>query len=155
MSDQFILLPAHGLKTFQSDRLAFQALTGVGHAQSTQPPVPLGFGMPGLLPTISDQGMDSIHEDGPKLIEADMSQVEAIQSILGLRVRPLTIGWRSATAASGCGSRTPPAEALAPHFDLIGLRADGLSTERSLALRERSAPHLTCIARDGTGLDAP
>jgi subtilisin len=90
MSDQFILLPAYGLKAFQSDRSAFQALTGVGHARSTQPPVPLGFGIPGLSPTISDvRVIDSIHEDGPKLIEADMGQVEAIQSTLGLRVRPL------------------------------------------------------------------
>jgi subtilisin len=100
MSEQFILLPPQGLKAFQSDGPTFNMLVNVGHARTTQQPVPLN--VPPTITTADLSGvevLDSIHEDGPKLIEADPRQLAALQrSDVGLRVKPL-ITYRVAMAS--------------------------------------------------------
>jgi subtilisin len=92
MAEQFILLPAHGLKAFQSDGPTFDLLVGVGHASSID--APLSFQQPQATvlpePVSRIKVLDSIHEDGPKLIEAEPQEIEALEhSNLGVRVRPL------------------------------------------------------------------
>ena len=106
MDMEYILLPARGLKAKwdpnATSNLAFDTLLSVQQARSTEPPVTLN--LPGARPI---EVLDSINENGPKLVRADQEAALAARA-LGLRLAPVikyqAAGRFTVQAPPGAGS---------------------------------------------------
>jgi subtilisin len=85
MAEEYILLPGRRLQVPLGDSNLMNLIAPMGGARSTAPP--LSFELPHMPPF---KVIDSVHENGPKLIEveADVSAVRSARS-LGLRLEPV------------------------------------------------------------------
>ncbi len=86
MPEECILLPQRGLRVSPANRLAMELMVSVGHARSFA--APLTMWLPARRAKAEIKIIDSIHEDGPKLVEADRDVALALRD-LGLRLEPL------------------------------------------------------------------
>ena len=99
MPQEYILMPRRSLYVPHNDISLMNLITSFGGARSTAPPMRMEIP---FIPPLSV--IDSIHEDGPKLVEADESAVRSIRAH-GLRLEPV-ITYR-ATAASRFNPTAP------------------------------------------------
>jgi subtilisin len=83
MPQEYILLPGRRLHVPFGNIALMNLMTSFGGARSTAPPMNLE--LPSVPPL---KVIDSIHENGPKLVEADEQAVRAIRAY-GLRLEPV------------------------------------------------------------------
>ena len=109
MPEQYIMLPGRTLRAPRSNYEMMGLITRFGSARSTAPP--LVFEMPEVPPLTV---IDSIHEDGPKLVEADQATARLLRRS-GLRLEPV-ITYR-ATALKRFDPTPPPTASQYPSTD--------------------------------------
>jgi subtilisin len=115
MAERYILLPDRGLRARPERAFAAREfLLQSGDARSTRPPLELRFEEE---PTAQLRVLDSIHEDGPKLIEAEPVTLQALRR-RGFRYEPL-VTYR----LSRYGLLSPPTSGQAPSVDFEVLDA--------------------------------
>lgn len=102
MPREYILLPGRSLKVLSTNWALKSLMVSVGHARSTHPAIDLRIPEGPTLKVI-----DSIHEDGPKLVVAEDRDALALRSI-GLRLAPII---RYRLARQGRFEPKPPADA--------------------------------------------
>jgi subtilisin len=106
LDDEYILLPARGLHIpFERGGLALSLL--MGKQSAGDPNAPISGTLPGAPPI---QVIDSVNENGPKLVKADQETALAARR-LGLRLEPAikyrTAGRFSVKPPAGSGAGTP------------------------------------------------
>lgn len=106
MEDEYILLPARRLHfRWEEGGPANSLLASMGSARSTNSPLVMDF--PGSPPI---HVVDSVHENGPKLVRADRDTVLAARK-LGLRMEPVikyrAVGRFNVKPPAGSGVGTP------------------------------------------------
>ncbi len=110
MPEQYIMLPGRTLRAPRSNYEMMSLITRFGSARSTAPP--LVFEMPEVPPLTV---IDSINEDGPKLVEADQATARLLRRS-GLRLEPV-ITYR-ATAQKRFDPNPPPSASQYPAIDI-------------------------------------
>ena len=84
---QYVMLPRRGLLEYDQRSPAFQVLTAFGEARSTAEPMSLSVPQ---HPNLGGMVIDSIRENGPKLVEMSREQMmEFHRREIGLRLEPI------------------------------------------------------------------
>ena len=85
--EEYILLPERGLRARFEDRRAFEVLVSMGAARSTESALESALPETAGAPV---RVIDSVHEDGPKLVQLDPRAALAMRgSGAGLRLEPI------------------------------------------------------------------
>ena len=125
--EQFILMPQQGL--LAGDTEAASLLTALPHATSTTPPVSATLhSMPGAPFRI----IDTLRENGPKLVEMDAGLAAAINADAATPLRTVQVvtydapepyGWLAAMS-DGASALAPPTDVLGAAFTIECRRSD-------------------------------